>query len=113
MPKLTRLAAPIAIAAALGFSLPTQAAVTPGRANAIRAQIAQLEAQVGRSDWRGRISDREAAGLQRDVRNLQMRFYNDNRDGLSNGEMRDLEGRIQQIRARIGNERRDGDRWRH
>ena len=112
MLKLSRIAAPIAIAAALGLSIPAQAAVTPGRANAIRAQIAQLEAQVGRSDWRGRISDREANGLQRDVRNLQSRFMSYNRNGLSNSEMRTLEGQIQQIRARIANERRDGDRWR-
>ncbi|WP_423142350.1 hypothetical protein ACOYW6_03055 [Parablastomonas sp. CN1-191] len=111
MPRLFRLIAPVAIAAALGLSVPAQAA-TPARANAIRAQISQLEAQVSRNDGRGRVSQREAYDLQRDVRKLQSRFYSYNRNGLSNSEMRTLESQIQAIRARLGAERRDDNRWR-
>ena len=82
---------------------------TPARAEAIRHQIAQLDRAVDRSDWRDRISEREAAGIRRDVQNLQWQFRNYNRNGLNNREMAVLESRIHSIRARLHMERRDRD----
>ena len=86
---------------------------TPARANAIRAQIDDLQRRVDRNDFRGRISDREASGLRQDVRRLQNQFRFFNRDGLDNREMRVLENRVQNIRSRLQFERhdRDGRRW--
>jgi len=86
---------------------------TPARAQAIRDQIRDLEQRVSRNDWRGRISDREAAGLRQDVRQLRDQFQYFNRNGLDNREMRTLENRIQQICGRLQFERhdRDGRRW--
>lgn len=82
---------------------------TPQRAQAIRHQIDQLRQAVNRTDRRDRISEREAAGLRRDVANLQDQFRSYNRNGLSNPEMRTLERRIADIRGRLRYERWDRD----
>lgn len=86
---------------------------TPGRAEAIRSQIAQLEQRVNRNDRRDRISEREAAGLRREVRDIRDQFRVFNRNGLDNREFRTLQVRIDRAKARLHFERRDGDgrRW--
>jgi Spy/CpxP family protein refolding chaperone len=123
MRKLTRIIVPAVLAtAALGSAGAASAQPygdhhwgqhTPARANAIREQIQDLQRRVDRNDFRGRISDREAAGLRQDVRRLQEQFRMFNRNGLDNREMRVLENRIQNIRDRLKFERhdRDGRRW--
>ena len=84
-----------------------------GQANAIRAQIEQLRQRIDRIDARDRISEREADGLRRAVRNLREQFRDYNRNGLSQREAMILRDRIQRIRARLQFERRDnvGRRW--
>ena len=84
-----------------------------GQANAIRQQIEQLRQRVDRIDARDRISEREAAGLRRAVRDLREQFRDYNRNGLSQREAMILRDRIQRIRARLQFERRDNDgrRW--
>lgn len=86
---------------------------TPGRAEAIRSQINQLEQRVNRSDNRDRISEREAAGLRREVRDISLQFRSFNRNGLDNREFRTLQIRIDRAKARLQVERndRDGRRW--
>lgn len=86
---------------------------TPARAEAIRSQIAQLEQRVNRLDNRDRISEREASGLRREVRDIRDQFRAFNRNGLDNREFRTLENRIERVKARIQLERhdRDGRRW--
>lgn len=102
-----------ALAAAVLFAGAGEAmARTPQRAEAIRHQIEELRRDVNRSDNRDRVSEREAAGLRRDVDQLQRLLRDYNRDGLSNWEMRNLENRIQSIRARLHNERHDRDHHR-
>ena len=84
-----------------------------GRADAIRDQIAQLEMRVNRNDNRDRISDREAWGLRREVRDIREQFRMFNRDGLNDREFRVLQDRIDHARSRLHFERsdRDGRRW--
>jgi len=86
---------------------------TPARAQAIRNQIDELQRRIDRNDWRGRISDREARGLRKDVARLQNQFRDYNRNGLSNREMNTLQNRINNIRTRLRIERNDWDnrRW--
>ena len=80
-----------------------------GQANAIRAQIDQLQRRVERVDGRDRISEREAVGLRRAVWNLRQQFRDFNRNGLSQREAQILQSRIQQVRQRLQYERRDND----
>jgi predicted RNase H-like nuclease (RuvC/YqgF family) len=86
---------------------------TPARANAIRAQIADLQRRVERNDRSNRISEREAAGLRNAVYRLRDQFRDFNRNGLSPREMQILEARIQQVRQQLHIERSDWDnrRW--
>lgn len=103
-----------AAAATLGAALPAAAQMhTPGRANAIRSEIQQLQNRVNRNDWRGRISEREARALRNDVQRLSANFRTYNRNGLNNWEMRTLQQQINSVRARLRFERRDNDnrRW--
>ena len=124
MRKLTKIAAPVLAAiAVIGTSAAASAQPypqrdwghhqTPGRAEAIRNQIAQLERRISRNDFRDRISEREAAALRREVRDIRTQFRAFNRDGLNNREMRILETRIDRVRARLRVERndRDGRHW--
>jgi len=85
---------------------------TPARAEAMRSQIDQLQQAVTRNDWRNRISEREAAGLRRDVWRLREDFRRANRDGLSDREFRGLQGRIDTIRSRLHMERHDDNGYR-
>ena len=84
-----------------------------GQAHAMRQQIEQLRQRIDRIDARDRISEREADGLRRAVRNLREQFRDYNRNGLSQREAMILRDRIQRIRARLQFERRDNDgrRW--
>lgn len=86
---------------------------TPGRAQAIRSQLDDLQRRIERNDNRDRISEREAAGLRRDIRSVREQFRRYNRDGLNNREFRALQVRIDNIRSRLRVERgdRDGRRW--
>lgn len=86
---------------------------TPARAEAIRNQLAQLEMRVNRNDNRDRISEREAASLRREIRDVRSQLRAFNRNGLDNREFRILETRIDRVRDRLHIERsdRDGRRW--
>ena len=103
--------ATLGAALALGVAIPASAYPTPQRANAVRAQIDNLQRAVTRNDRRDRISEREATAVRRDISGLQQTFRSYNRNGLSDGEFRTLQGRIQTVRARLRYERLDTD-WR-
>lgn len=125
MSKFTKIAAPALIAAmAFGATVPAQAQHNQGRdygynhnnnnngynnGRGIEREITQLERQVSRNDNRDRISEREAAGLRRDVAQLRWTYRSYARDGLSSREVRSLQDRIQRIRHRLQNERHDRD----
>lgn len=125
MRKLTKIIVPaLAIAATLGAAGAASAQPyggprddwghhqTPARAEAIRNQIAMLEQRVNRSDNRDRISEREAWGLRREVRDIREQFRMFNRDGLNDREFRILQNRIDRARDRLHFERTDGNGWR-
>ena len=132
--KITALA--LAGATLAGTALPAQAQPYPGHrydryedrydrydrddrgwqgnhANGIRNQIEELQRRIERNDNRDRISEREAAGLRRDVWRLRQQFRDYSRNGLSGREARVLQDRIDQIRQRLRIERSDWDgrRW--
>ncbi len=130
MTRFSRSAAPLLIAAtALASAMPAQA--HPGahydrhaapqygqfRGEGIEHRIEQLRFAVARADGRadshGRISMRESAALRRDVMQLGHQYRQLSRDGLSRGEVRYLDQRIESIRTRLTIERRDRDdrRW--
>jgi hypothetical protein len=109
MSKLAKTALFAAAAAATFGAVLPAAAQTPGRANAIRAEIQQLQNRVNRSDFRNRISEREARALRADVQRLSYNFRAYNRNGLNNWEMRTLQQQINSVRARLQHERRDRD----
>lgn len=125
MRKLTKIIVPaLAAVAALGTAGAASAQPwrdngpgwhhgTPARADAIRSQIDELQQRINRNDNRDRISEREAWGLRRDVRDLRDQFRAFNRDGLNDREFRTLQVRIDRIKARLHVERndRDGRRW--
>lgn len=120
MRKLTKIIVPaLAAIAAVGTAGAASAQPypyhhnTPARAEAIRSQLSQLEQRVNRNDNRDRISEREAAGLRREVRDIRDQFRAFNRNGLDNREFRTLQVRIDRAKARLHIERndRDGRRW--
>lgn len=100
----------IAASTIIGTAVPAMAYSTPNRADAIRAQIAQLDRTINRSDWHGRISDREATRLHDDLAKIHQRFQRYNYNGLSQGEMRDLNRRIESLRNRLQMDKID-TRW--
>jgi hypothetical protein len=137
MRKLSTIVASALVVATAGAALPAQAQPYPdrswdgrhdrdgrydrydrydgyrGNAQSIRAQIEELQRRVERTDARDRVSEREAAGLRRDVYRLRQQFWTYNRNGLSQREVRYLQDRIRDIRQRLRYERRDNDgrRW--
>ena len=80
---------------------------TPGRAEAIRAQLDDLQRRIERNDRRDHVSGREAAGLRHDLRSVREQFGRFNRDGLNDREVRGLQNRIDNIRSRLHMERAD------
>jgi hypothetical protein len=131
------VAAALVGATALGAALPAQAQSYPrhdgrydhndhydhdrrdyndqhwGNDRGIRAQIEELQRRIERTDSRDRISEREAAGLRRDVWRLRQQYREYARGGLSRRESQVLQARIHDIRQRLRFERRDDDgrRW--
>jgi len=79
------------------------------RTDLVRNQLDELARRVNRNDWRDRISEREAAGLRRDVARTREQFRWMNRDGLDHRELRVLQARIDSIRFQLRGERHDRD----
>lgn len=126
MTKLTRIALSLATAAAAlggagtasahpGFGGPGYPAhdqrgyerETPYRTQAVREQLDRLADRVNRTDRRDRISEREAAGLRREIREAREQFRWFNRDGIDHRELRILQARIDHIRFQLRDERYD------
>ena len=68
----------------------------------------QLRQRVERNDNRDRISERETYRLRRAAIDLQNRTRAYARNGLDNGERRDLDVRFAQLQQALRYERRDG-----
>jgi len=126
MKHLKILAAPLALAAAsLVVAMPAQARdyphdqhqagrqeawqLTPARSNQIRSDIGSLRTAIDRAAARRTISQREAAGLRNDAREIQRLYASYARGGLSRGEVQALQSRINTVRVALRMERRDWD----
>lgn len=119
MRKLTKIAtAALVAAAALGGA--TAASAHPGygsgydhrapvRSESVRNQLDELERRVNRNDRRDRVSEREAAGLRREIRDVRAQYYSFARNGIDRREMNVLQRRVDRIRYQLQNERRDWD----
>lgn len=99
----------VTIALALSLALPATARPTPSRSAHVWRDIEQLDRDIARADTRDTISEREAAGLREEVRELRAQYRRLNVGGLSPAEARTLEDRVHRLRARLGNERHDPD----
>ena len=79
----------------------------------IERQIDQMERQIDRLRDRRLISRNEATRLSRQAEQIDRLHDRYRRNGLSQGEHRDLLQRIQNLRQSVRYERREGrnDRW--
>jgi hypothetical protein len=79
----------------------------------IERQIDQMERQIDRLRDRRLISRNEAVRLSRQAEQIDRLHDRYRRNGLSQGEHRDLMQRIQNLRQSVRYERREGrnDRW--
>ncbi|MBC2667997.1 hypothetical protein ACFOON_12325 [Novosphingobium piscinae] len=123
MRKLTQIAIATLLPAAL-LGTATSASAHPGdgygygndlrresayRADIIRDQLADLARRVDRNDNRDRISEREAAALRREIRDVRQQVRWFSRDGLDRREMRILQARVDRVGFALRAERRDWD----
>ena len=118
MKSLKIIAAPLALAAGLALALPAQAApnqrhdawqLTPARNSQIRQDVGSLRNAIDRAAARHTISQREAAGLRNDARQVQRLYASYSRGGLDRNEVRNLQSRVNNIRVSLRMERRDWD----
>jgi len=70
---------------------------------------ARLSQRIDRAAYSGRISRREAQNLRYQLEEYQRVEWRYRRDGLSNWERRDLQGRLDRIERSLRDERRDRD----
>lgn len=109
MNKFSKIIAPaIAASLALGAVAPASAASwnQPNRFD-VRQQISQLDRQINQAERRNMLSHREAENLERKVdqlRDLHARYA---RNGLTKGELRLLDQRIDQVSRQIDREIND------
>ena len=84
-----------------------------GQVRALQARIDQIQRQIRRLDQRNILSNREAARLMDDSRDLERRLHRNARDGrgLNYNEVRAVEVRIVRLEQRVMHDARDGNRW--
>ena len=81
-----------------------------GLINRFENQIRQQEQRIERLAQRRAISPGEYRSLRQQAQNVRQRMYRFARNGLSRGEVRDIDARIDNLNRRIRDERRDGRR---
>lgn len=82
---------------------------TPGRDASIRADINNLNRDFDRALARRTISPREATGLRREAAQVQRRYAQYSRNGLTMAETRTLRNQVDRIENRLRAERRDNN----
>ena len=84
-----------------------------GQVRALQARIDQIQRQIRRLDQRNILSNRDAARLMDDIRDLERRLHRNARDGrgLNYNEVRAVEVRIVRLEQRVMHDARDGNRW--
>lgn len=83
-----------------------------GQVRRLQARVDQLQRQIIQLDRRNILSEREAARLRNDSREIEQRLRYAARNGLNPQESHGIERRIQRLEVRIHREARDGNRYR-
>ena len=82
-----------------------------GQVRRLQARVDMLQRQIRHLDSRDILSEREAAYLRQESRELEQRLRHSARNGLSPRESHAMERRIQRLEVRIQREARDGNRY--
>ena len=82
-----------------------------GHIRSLQVRIDQLQRQIRRLDQRNILSNREAAHLMNDSRDLERRLHRAARYGLNYSEARSVEVRLARLEQRLWRDARDGNRW--
>lgn len=82
-----------------------------GQVRSLQVRIDNLQRQIRRLDQRNVLSDREAAHLMNDSRDLERRLHRSSRNGLHYSEVRAVEVRLARLEQRLWRDARDGNRW--
>lgn len=82
-----------------------------GQVRALQVRIDNLQRQIRRLDQRDIISNREAARLMDDSRDLERRLVRAARYGLSFQERQAVEIRLARLEQRLWRDARDGKNW--
>jgi hypothetical protein len=84
-----------------------------GHVRSLQVRIDRLQTQIRHLDRRNIISNREAARLMDDSRDLERRLRRNARDGrgLNQNEARAVEVRLARLEQRLWRDARDGNRW--
>ncbi|EIZ77343.1 hypothetical protein WSK_4075 [Novosphingobium sp. Rr 2-17] len=123
MRKFTKFIAPALIAAIGLGGVAGSASAQPGprdqvgrqmerqmdRRDTVRADIDGLRNKIDRAEARRTISKREATGLRREVAQIQQTHARYARNGLTAGETRDLQKRVDRVQMALQGERHDRD----
>jgi hypothetical protein len=82
-----------------------------GQVRSLQARIDQLQRQIRRLDQRNALSNREAARLMDDSRDLERRLHRSASYGLNYNEVRAVEVRLARLEQRLWRDARDGNRY--
>ena len=82
-----------------------------GQVRRLQARVDMVQRQIVQLDRRNILSNREAARLRDDSREIERRLHNVARNGLSGNEAYNIERRIQRLEVRMQREARDGNRY--
>lgn len=82
-----------------------------GQVRRLDARIDAIQRQITRLDRRNILSNREAARLRGESRDVEYRLHRIARNGLTGWERNDIENRIRRLEVRIQREARDGNRY--
>lgn len=82
-----------------------------GQLRSLQVRIDHLQRQIRRLDQRNILSDREAAHLMNDSRDLERRLHRAARYGFNRYEARAVEVRLARLEQRLWRDARDGNRW--
>lgn len=84
-----------------------------GHVRGLQVRIDRLQVQIRNLDRRNIVTNREAARLMDDSRDLERRLRKNTRDGrgLNWNEARAVETRLVRLEQRLFRDARDGNRW--
>lgn len=111
----TALTAAVPAAAQYGQSYPPYGQAygynNHGQIRALQVRIDHIQRQIRQLDRRNVLSNREAARLMDDSRDLERRLRRSARYGLNHAERRAVEVRLARLEQRLWRHARDGNRY--